>query len=102
MRSDSSSCTTHSDSGFVNRRLRPVRGSRRLSVLFQTQRPDVLLVVAGAGSPSPATSPSRERIRPGTSSSFSMRTIRVSESPSAYALKIRRTTAASRGSISIR
>jgi hypothetical protein len=39
MRSDSSSCTTQSDSGFVNRRLRPVRGSRRLSVLFQTQRP---------------------------------------------------------------
>jgi hypothetical protein len=39
MRSDSSCCTTQSDSGFVNRRLRPVCGSRRLSVLFQTQRP---------------------------------------------------------------
>ena len=82
MRSASSSCTTHSDSGFVNRRRRPVRGSRRLSVLFHTQRPTyfslsrILLTVAG-------DQPFAARIRPGTFSSLSIRTIRVSESPSA-------------------
>ncbi len=82
MRSDSSSCTTQSDSGFVNRRLRPVRGSRRLSVLFQTQRPTYFslsssrLNVAG-------DHPFAKRIRPGTCSPLSMQMMRVSESPSA-------------------
>jgi hypothetical protein len=82
MRSASSSCTTHSDSGFVNRRRRPVRGSRRLSVLFHTQRAmyfslsRIRLTVAG-------DQPFAARIRPGTFSSLSIRPIRVNDSPSA-------------------
>jgi len=65
IRRDSSFCVTHSDSGFANRRRRPVLGSRRLSVLVHVQRPTYFslssrrLTVAGdqpfplAGSPRP-------------------------------------------------
>ncbi len=41
------------------------------------------------------------RMLPGTFSSLNLLTICVSDMPSAYAVKIRRTTAASFGSISI-
>ena len=40
------------------------------------------------------------RILPGTASVLSMRTIRMTDSPRAYAWKTRKTTAASRGRIS--
>jgi hypothetical protein len=40
------------------------------------------------------------RIRPGTASVFSIRTIRMTENPRAYAWKTRKTTAASVGAIS--
>ncbi|MDH3208637.1 MAG: hypothetical protein OEO79_18710 [Gemmatimonadota bacterium] len=91
----------HSDFGFGNLRRLPVRGSRRVAVLFQTQRPtyfslsSIRLTVAG-------DQPFAERKRPGTPSSLSVRTIRAAASPSAYAVNTRSTTPASRGSISMR
>lgn len=100
IRSPSSSWMTHSLSGLSNRRPRPVPGSRRLSVRFQIQRPAyyslsrIRLTVAG-------DHPFAERMLPGTFSSLSVRTILVSGSPLAYAVKMRRTTAACSGSISI-
>ncbi len=99
MRSDSSSCVIQSDSGFGNCRRRPVRGSRRASCLFHTQRPMYFslsksrLMVAG-------DQPLLVRILPGTASMFSIRTIRMTDSPRAYAWKTRRMTAASPGRIS--
>jgi hypothetical protein len=82
------------------RRRRPVFGSRRLSVRFQTQRPAYFslsrmrLMVAG-------DQPLADRMLPGTFSPLNVLTISVRDVPSAYNVKIRRMTAASLGSISI-
>src|SRR5262249_7998270 len=100
MRRPSSVDVNHSDSGFGNCRRRPVFGSRRVWLRFQTHVPMYLLFrrsrwIVDADQPF-------EPRRPTIPSAFNIRTILDSDHPPAKRSKIRRITDASLGSTTIR
>ena len=97
---DWSSVMNHSDSGFGNCRRRPVFGSRRVSVRFQIQRATYFSFRSSRW-PVAGDQPFCVLRRPGTPSAFNRLTIPLSELPPTNSSKIRRITAASRGSIVI-